>query len=160
MSAGDSNEDEDRRTFLKSCGRFAAITPPAITLLLSTSLTSRAIGRSGGGDGGRHGDDGKRSFFDNDHPSTTSAGTSGGSSFEGLRGPGGRGGATSGGAGGTSGGGSPHGGGGSPMSIASSGTLGASGDGDCAEEENDKWRRKVECTLADLKASSSSESEH
>jgi hypothetical protein len=33
---------------LKSCGRFAAVTPPVMTLLLSTSLTSRAIASSGG----------------------------------------------------------------------------------------------------------------
>ncbi len=41
-------EIEDRRNFLKSAGRFAAVTPPAITLLLSTSLTSDAIAGSGG----------------------------------------------------------------------------------------------------------------
>ncbi|MCA6120216.1 hypothetical protein J6524_36110, partial [Bradyrhizobium sp. WSM 1738] len=56
-------EIEDRRKFLISCGRFAAVTPPAMTLLLSTSLTSTAIARSGsrGNDGGPG-----RSFFDND----------------------------------------------------------------------------------------------
>lgn len=61
-------ENEDRREFLKSCGKFAAVTPPAMTLLLSTSLTSTAIARSGahivhgnngygngGGDGSRNG---------------------------------------------------------------------------------------------------------
>jgi hypothetical protein len=42
-----STEDDDRREFLKTCGKFAAVTPPAITLLLSTSLTSEAIARSG-----------------------------------------------------------------------------------------------------------------
>ena len=50
-----TRSEEDRRTFLKACGRFAAITPPAITVLLSTSLTSGAIaesGRGGGGDSG------------------------------------------------------------------------------------------------------------
>ncbi|MHB0768955.1 hypothetical protein [Bradyrhizobium sp. 5.13L] len=41
-------ENEDRREFLKSCGKFAAVTPPAMTLLLSTSLTSTAIASSGG----------------------------------------------------------------------------------------------------------------
>jgi CheY-like chemotaxis protein len=40
--------DEDRRRFLASCGRFAAVTPPAMTLLLSTSMSSDAIARSGG----------------------------------------------------------------------------------------------------------------
>jgi hypothetical protein len=47
--------DADRRKFLASCGKFAAVTPPALTLLLSTSLTSDAIahsGRGGGGGGG------------------------------------------------------------------------------------------------------------
>ena len=56
-------EIEDRRKFLISCGRFAAVTPPAMALLLSTSLTSTAIARSGlsGHDNGPG-----RSFFDND----------------------------------------------------------------------------------------------
>ena len=44
---------DSRREFLKGCGRFAAVMPPAITLLLSTSLTSNAIASSGGsGSGG------------------------------------------------------------------------------------------------------------
>jgi len=38
---GTRQENDDRREFLKACGRFAAITPPAITMLLSTSLTSK-----------------------------------------------------------------------------------------------------------------------
>ncbi|MHC4051413.1 hypothetical protein [Bradyrhizobium sp. 25ACV] len=42
-------EDDDRREFLKTCGKFAVVTPPAITALLSTSLTSTAIAHSGGG---------------------------------------------------------------------------------------------------------------
>lgn len=54
--------EKDRREFLASCGRFAAVTPPALTLLLSTSLKTEAIARSGGDmgwgghdhDGGRH----------------------------------------------------------------------------------------------------------
>jgi len=50
-----TDQDEDRRKFLATCGRFAAVTPPAITLLLSTSLTSNAItasqGRTGYGNG-------------------------------------------------------------------------------------------------------------
>ncbi|MBR0714910.1 hypothetical protein JQ632_13205 [Bradyrhizobium liaoningense] len=57
-------DSEDRREFLKNCGRFAAVTPPAMTLLLSTSLTSTAIagsggkivqGNNGGGNGGGDG---------------------------------------------------------------------------------------------------------
>lgn len=43
---------EDRRNFLKSCGRFAATVPPAMTILLSTSLSSEAIAASSGGGGG------------------------------------------------------------------------------------------------------------
>ena len=38
----------DRRNFLAACGKFAVITPPAITLLLSISLNSTAVARSGG----------------------------------------------------------------------------------------------------------------
>ncbi|WP_424631719.1 hypothetical protein [Bradyrhizobium sp. SYSU BS000235] len=40
---------EDRRKFLAACGKFAIVTPPAITLLLSTSLNSAAVAGSGGG---------------------------------------------------------------------------------------------------------------
>lgn len=43
--------NEDRRKFLASCGKFAAVTPPAITMLLSTSLSSEAVAASGGGGG-------------------------------------------------------------------------------------------------------------
>ncbi|UEM20765.1 hypothetical protein JL100_027415 [Skermanella mucosa] len=56
--AGDRLEME-RRKFLGQCGRFAIATPPAITLLMSTSLTSQAIAKSGGkghpGNGYGHG---------------------------------------------------------------------------------------------------------
>ena len=41
--------DEDRRKFLAACGKFAAVTPPALTVLLSMSLNSEAVARSGGG---------------------------------------------------------------------------------------------------------------
>lgn len=37
---------DDRREFLKKCGKFAAITPPVVTTLLSTALTSDAIAKS------------------------------------------------------------------------------------------------------------------
>lgn len=47
-----SEDGEDRRSFLKSCGKFAAVTPPVVSILLSTSLTSDAIARSGGSYGG------------------------------------------------------------------------------------------------------------
>ncbi|MBR0830150.1 hypothetical protein JQ596_31940 [Bradyrhizobium manausense] len=49
------SDSEDRREFLKSCGKFAAVTPPAVTLLLSTSLTSSAIATSGLGRNGNNG---------------------------------------------------------------------------------------------------------
>ncbi|MET0709855.1 MAG: hypothetical protein ABWY82_23890 [Tardiphaga sp.] len=65
MDDREQREVEDRRNFLKSAGRFAAVTPPAITLLLSTSLTSDAIAHSGARNGnqgnngfGNGGDDG------------------------------------------------------------------------------------------------------
>ena len=55
----EQQEREDRRNFLRSAGRFAAVTPPAITLLLSTSLTSDAIaGSSARGHGGPKGNNG------------------------------------------------------------------------------------------------------
>ena len=41
--------DEDRRKFLAALGKFAVVTPPAITVLLSTSLNSTAIANSGQG---------------------------------------------------------------------------------------------------------------
>ncbi len=43
-----SSEDKSRREFLRKAGRFAAVTPPAITLLLGTSLSTRAIAGSSG----------------------------------------------------------------------------------------------------------------
>jgi hypothetical protein len=68
-SSPDIDANEDRRKFLSSCGRFAVVTPPAITLLLSTSLTSHAIAGSngkgnngygnGGGDGSPNGKEDK-----------------------------------------------------------------------------------------------------
>lgn len=39
----------ERRDFLRKTGRFAAATPPAVAFLLSTSLASEAVARSGGG---------------------------------------------------------------------------------------------------------------
>jgi hypothetical protein len=50
--------DDDRRKFLAACGKFAVVTPPALTVLLSTSLNSKAIAHSGGrpdGDPGQGG---------------------------------------------------------------------------------------------------------
>ena len=53
MNDREQLEIEDRRTFLKTCGRFAVVTPPAMTMLLSTSLTSDAIAKSGHPNNGR-----------------------------------------------------------------------------------------------------------
>lgn len=44
----DAPQDDDRREFLKKCGKFAVVTPPAVTALLSTSLTSEALAYSSG----------------------------------------------------------------------------------------------------------------
>jgi hypothetical protein len=45
--------ESDRRKFIAACGRFAVVSGPAITLLLSTSLKSKAaIVASGGGASG------------------------------------------------------------------------------------------------------------
>ncbi len=41
-------EEDGRRAFLKKCGTYAAITPPAVTFLLSTTLSSKAIAASSG----------------------------------------------------------------------------------------------------------------
>ncbi|WP_136619040.1 MULTISPECIES: hypothetical protein [Mesorhizobium] len=49
------SEAQARRDFLKTAGRFAAVTPPAITLLLGTSLNSTAIAKSGGSPQGNSG---------------------------------------------------------------------------------------------------------
>jgi hypothetical protein len=52
---GESQSEElARRNFLKKTGRFAVVTPAAITLLLGTSLSSRAIAGSAGVTPGGH----------------------------------------------------------------------------------------------------------
>jgi hypothetical protein len=53
VSANDT--DLARRNFLKSCGKFAVVTPPAISLLLSTSLDSPAVAASGASNGSSSG---------------------------------------------------------------------------------------------------------
>jgi hypothetical protein len=56
--------NEDRRKFLATCGRFAIVTPPALTLLLSTSLNSTAIAASSGNNG-NNGNNGNGGAFGN-----------------------------------------------------------------------------------------------
>jgi hypothetical protein len=45
---GLTDEESARREFLKKTGRFAAVTPAAMTFLLGTTLSSRAIAASSG----------------------------------------------------------------------------------------------------------------
>lgn len=40
--------DQDRRNFIQTAGKLAVIVPPAMTVLLSTSMSSPAIALSGG----------------------------------------------------------------------------------------------------------------
>jgi len=63
------SEEHARRDFLKKAGRFAVVTPPAITLLLGTSLNSRAIARSAGS-GGKGGSRPGHGFGDSNHTHT------------------------------------------------------------------------------------------
>jgi len=49
---------EARRNFLKTCGKFAVITPPAVTLMLSAASHNYAAAQSGLGVVTRHGNNG------------------------------------------------------------------------------------------------------
>lgn len=53
-----SGADTDRRKFVAACGKFAIVTPPAMTLLLSTSLHSTAIAASTGNNKEKNGNNG------------------------------------------------------------------------------------------------------
>lgn len=57
LMRSESRKTEARRDFLKTCGKFAVVTPPAMALLLSTTDRSYATASSGGGygHGGRRG---------------------------------------------------------------------------------------------------------
>ncbi len=46
----ETSEEQSRRAFLAKCGKFAIVTPPAVTLLLHTSMAS-ATGAYGSGYG-------------------------------------------------------------------------------------------------------------
>jgi hypothetical protein len=143
-----TDEQDNRRRFLKSCGRFAAVTPPAITLLLSTSLTSTAIARSGGAGVGYGG--GKDSFldhlFDNDPDDPSSPGDRRNRGQDQQSSGGGAGGQSSGGGGG----GQSSGDSGDGQSTAHSGSQGFGGSqaglgGSASSHGNggndDKWRK-------------------
>ncbi len=56
--ADQARADQDRREFLEKCGKFAAITPPAMTFLLSTALNSKVIAASSGSASGPRGNPG------------------------------------------------------------------------------------------------------
>jgi hypothetical protein len=145
-------EIEDRRKFLISCGRFAAVTPPAMTLLLSTSLTSTAIAQSGS----RYVSDSRpeRSFFDNDpdqpreNKTSDNQGsrkdqTSEGNGNHASLGSGGGGGSGGGSGGGGGGGGD---GGNSGVNTTRGGSSGGSRGGSGSTSlygggEDDKWRK-------------------
>lgn len=161
----DGEDDDDRRAFLKTCGRFAAVTPPVMTLLLSTSLTSKAIAHSGGLHGTTQNDRGQ-SFFDNDRPPAAGPGGSSGGSSGGGGAPGGgpagpsrvartSGGGGSGGGGGGRGRGSAKG----PFATGgSSGTPDANGGIDCADED-DARKRNPDCERPVTRVSSAPGSE-
>ena len=56
---------DDRREFLRKCGRFAAVTPPAMTMLLSvaskpTEAHASTFGNSQGRNGNSQGQNGNR----------------------------------------------------------------------------------------------------
>lgn len=82
-----SLSEGDRREFLKTCGSFAAVTPPAVTMLLSTSLTSDAIAASGSGSSGGKGGGGGNSTKGGKGGNSTKGGK-GGNSLKGKAKPG------------------------------------------------------------------------
>lgn len=57
----------DRRAFLTTAGKFAVVTPPVMTMLLSTSLASTAIAASGSGEK-THGNNGVGNGLDPQPP--------------------------------------------------------------------------------------------
>src|SRR6185437_1094222 len=90
---GKSDMIAARREFLGHCGRFAVVTPPTITLLLSTSLNSSAIALSSGRRSGDptvdpegHGD---QNFDFSSHDSSNSNSNNGSSHSGGSNGGGG-----------------------------------------------------------------------
>jgi hypothetical protein len=86
----DRSPDRDRREFLVKAGRFAAVTPPAIGMLLVTSMNSSAVASSGGGGGGGggkvHGNNGwGNGGNDGTNPGSSHGNTSGSKSANILR---------------------------------------------------------------------------
>ncbi|MBB4240507.1 MULTISPECIES: hypothetical protein [Rhizobium] len=62
MDRHDQSENigPSRREFVEGCGKYAVVAPPVLTFLLSTTLSSGAIAKSGQGNNGygNGGDDG------------------------------------------------------------------------------------------------------
>lgn len=54
----ESEKVEARRRFLATCGKFAVITPPAMTVLLSSTAQNYAVARSGQSGHSSHGNNG------------------------------------------------------------------------------------------------------
>lgn len=52
MQEKNSSGLEARRRFLAACGKFAAVTPPTITLMLAAAERSYVAAQSGGGGNG------------------------------------------------------------------------------------------------------------
>ncbi|MBB3610612.1 hypothetical protein [Rhizobium sp. BK602] len=46
------NVGPSRREFVEGCGKYAVVAPPVLTFLLSTTMTSGAIAKSGKGNNG------------------------------------------------------------------------------------------------------------
>ncbi|WP_143534005.1 hypothetical protein [Rhizobium sullae] len=51
----DASPTMERRDFIKGLGKFAALTPPAVTVLLDLSMNSPAVAASGGRPGWGYG---------------------------------------------------------------------------------------------------------
>ena len=58
QSDSDSEMLEARRRFLATCGKFAIITPPAMTVLLSSTAQNYAVAASGNGGASLSGNNG------------------------------------------------------------------------------------------------------
>lgn len=51
MESEKNNAIESRRAFLEKCGKFAVVTPPAVTLMLSATASKAQVVGSGFGQG-------------------------------------------------------------------------------------------------------------
>lgn len=74
MEPEKNNATESRRAFLEKCGKFAVVTPPAVTLMLSATASKAQVvgsgfsqgpqGNNGFGNGGNDGVPGNSDFQD------------------------------------------------------------------------------------------------